>query len=295
MYRYALERTAIPNASLKLLTRLAKTLLKDKSETTNAVIDKAAVRLASCIIEVETAITARIRELNPELVANEGDFDRATDTLWIWLRKLLEGWAAALGHTGLTALSQELQAKADLPALRLRSERARKLHERLFGAEGTSWTQRAYAEQVESMAALLRLIDEDELTAELEFVAGPELPKLLTICQIQYEQMVGDRMSRATSMTDDFRELRAKLRWKIDRYKNAVETLLDDEDPTSDDIVETALRSLILLNQRMAKTSGAATLDEELLGEGLVEFDPPDAPIDAPVDEPIDDEAPEQG
>ncbi|HLT37312.1 MAG TPA: hypothetical protein VK034_13560 [Enhygromyxa sp.] len=276
MNRYSLDRITIPNASLKVLARLGKTLLRDQPEQTNVVIEEAADKLKDCIAEVDVALTERVRETNPELVAGEVDFDRATDTQWIWLRKLLEGWAASFGHPGLNGLSKERQAKADLPALRRRAERARKLHERLFGAEGTNWAQRAYIEQVESMAALLRLIQEDELGDELAEIVGPELPRLLAVCQSQYEVMVSERMSRTASLTDNFRELRAKLRWKLDRYKNAIETLRDDDDPASYERVDHALRSLLLLNQRINKS--AETDDDELLGQGLVELE---APVEA--------------
>lgn len=274
MYRYALERISIPNPSLKILVRLGKTLVEDKPEQTNEVIELAAARLLACIAEVMTAITARHRETNPEIIATEVELDRSADTLWIWLRKLLEGWATALGHAGLEALSKELAEKVGLPALREKAELSRKLHERLFGAEGTRWTQRPFIEQVESMDALLRLIAEDELGEDLQKIVGPELPVLLAAVQEQYEAMVSERMRRSGSLNDDFRELRAKLRWKIDRYVNAVETLRDDEDPASDEIVDKALASLILLNQRMRAGGGAAE-DDELLGEGLVDLEAP--------------------
>ncbi|MFO7566610.1 MAG: hypothetical protein R6X02_28460 [Enhygromyxa sp.] len=286
MNLYAIERTGIPNASLLVLGRLGKTLVHDKPPQTNVVIEVATKKLVSCLGEVDTALTTRIRESNRTVVLNAVEFDRATDVQWIWVRRLLEGWAGAFGHKGLDGLSEPLQAKVDLPALRERAERARKLHDRLFGAEGTMWTRRAFIEQVESMAALLRLIKEDELLAELEEFVGPELPALLFACQEQYDAMVNERMSRTSAPADNFSELRAKLRWTIERYKNAIESLRDDEDPDSYALVDTALRSLILLNQRMNKPGGTELADE-LLGEGLLE-------IDAPIAVgPVDDEAEE--
>jgi hypothetical protein len=273
--RYALDRITVPYLSLKILTRLGKTLLEDKPDPPNPVIEDAASKLELCLVEVDKALTARVREINPEIIAGEVEFDRATDTQWIWLRKLLEGFALAFGHPGLAALPEELQTKANLPALRLKAERARKLHDRLFGAEGTNWAQKAYIEQVESMAALLRLIEEDGLGEELESIVGLDLPRLLDVCQVHYEHMVSERMIRSGSLHNDFQELRAKLRWKIDRYRNAVETLLDDEDPDSYELVDHALRSLILINQRMNKGS-EGELDDELLGDELGETPPAD-------------------
>ncbi len=285
MNRYALERAFVPNPSLRILARLGKTMLRDKPppELTNEVVEKHAGRLFLCLAEVDAAQTMRVRETNPEIVASEGEFDRGTDTWWIWFRKLLEGWANALGHPGLDALTPERQAKISLPTLRERGKRARKLHERLFGAEGTAFTQRAYIEQVESTDALLRLIEEDGLAAEIEATLGPELLPILLVCQDQYDDMVGDRMSRTGSGNDDFNHLRKKLRWKIERYCNALETLRDDEEPDSYALVDKALLSLTLLNQRMSRAAGTNE-DEELLGEGLVEFDDPLPEPPAPIE-----------
>jgi hypothetical protein len=269
---YIIERTGIPNVTLKVLQRLAKTMLLDKPEDpSNEVVEQAAARLEACVAEVDEALTVRAGEENPEIVASEREFDSSTDGLWVWLRKLLLGWHEALSTPGLDALPDKLKVQCDLPAARARGERARKLHERLFGANGSKFVRGPFVSQAETMATLLRLIEKDDLGEELEDIVGPQLPVMLATCQIHYEAMVADRMRREGGSSANLREMLDKLRWTIDHYRNAVETLRDPEQPETYALVDKALRSLTLLSERMARA--APGTPDELLGEGLVELD----------------------
>ncbi|KIG14770.1 hypothetical protein DB30_06356 [Enhygromyxa salina] len=232
---------------------------------------------------VDAALIGRFREINPQVLASEIEFDRAADVSWVWLRKLLEGWRDVLSHPGLNALPPALQATVDLPALRVRAKQARSLHERLFGADGTAWVMSSFIEQSQTMATILGMIEADGLRKDLEAVVGPALPLLLTTMQVHYEDMVAERMSRENRPGDDFRELRTQLRWRIDHYKGAVESLADPDEPESYDIVNRALRSLVLINQRMSAGGTSEEIDESLDGD-FVELDlsDPDEPDEPP-------------
>jgi hypothetical protein len=163
--------------------------------------------------------------------------------------------------------------QAGLPALRTKAELARRLHERLFGAVGTNWISASFIEQSETMGTILRVIEQDQLQADLTAVVGDELPKLLGIMQIQYEDMVSARMSRERGPSENLRVLRERLRFRLNHYKTAVEMLRDPDDPKSYDIVSHALRSLVLLNERVS--SGASTQEiEEFADAELVDLDP---------------------
>jgi hypothetical protein len=179
---------------------------------------------------------------------------------------LLELCALAFGHEGLDALTPERAAMLDLPQLRKLAALAQSLHAQLFAADGTAFTQAPFAVQAESMAALLRIIDEDKLAGSIVAVAGKSLLMALQICQTQYEELVDDRMRRDVGWDEDFRALRSRLRWLIDRYKAAVETLHDEDQPQTWVTIETALRSLLMLSTHMTRSSHVldATLDEVL-------------------------------
>lgn len=286
---YSIERARVPNAALKILQRLGKTLIRDKPDITNPTIEASHGKLNGQIEIIDAALIGRFREINPELLASEIEFDRSADITWVWLRKLLEGWRDLGTHPGFNALPPELQDTIALPALRVRGEQARKLHERLFGADGTNWVMSSFIEQSQTMATILGMIEADGLRPELEVVVGPELPLLLETLQLHYEDMVATRMSRENRPGDNLRELRAKLRWRIDHYKGTVESLADPDDPKSYEVVERALRSLVLLNQRMSTGGTVAEVDGMLDGD-FVALDLPsednglfEAPADAPA------------
>ncbi len=269
---YLIDRTAVPNAALRILLRLAKTMLRDLPADPSPIVVHAAAQLTELIKEIRAALIVRFRESNPQLLATELDFDRSVDSCWVWLRKLLEGWRDLLSHPGLDALPQPVQEQINLPMLRKRAAIAAKLHDRLFGAEGTKWVQSSWVVQAETMATILALIEADGLSQELAEVVGPELPALLFAVQPHYDDIVSDRMRRAEAPSDDFRELRAQLRWQIDHYRIAVETMRDRKQPETFAVVENALRSLTELSKRLSRGATAAELDE-FLEEEFVEFD----------------------
>ena len=268
----SLDRIRTPNVALTVFQRLAKTLIRDKPKISNEGIDLSLAKLEAQVQITDVALVERFREVNPQLIAGEIEFDRGGDINWIWLRKLLEGWRDAWAHPGLDVLPPALQAKVNLPAMRARAEQARKLHDRLFGAGGTNWVMSSFIEQSQTMATILNVIQADGLREELAAVVGPEQVLLLETIQIHYEDMVSARMSRENRPTDNFNDLRASLRWRIDHYKGAVEVLRDPDEPASFLVVERALRSLILLSQRIASGATTQEIDELVDGE-LVELD----------------------
>lgn len=259
---WTLERARIPNVPLKTLQRLSKTLIRDKPVPATPYIDESCERLEAQVAETDIALAKRFRETNPTFVASEVEFDRAADAAWIWLRRLLEGWRDVYGHPGFDALPFDLQQQLDLPKLRARADQARILHDRLFGVTGTNWTTTSFIEQSETMATILRVIKADDLGDELTEVVGDELPELLETLQVHYEDMVSARMRRDRGPADNLRVLRERLRFRLDHYKNAVESLRDPDQPSTQDIVAQALRALTMLNQRLLSGASAAEIEE---------------------------------
>lgn len=292
---YSIDNTAVPNAALKILQRLAKTLRRDTPKKTNDAIELSAARLDEFIAVVRLALMGRFREINPKIIATETEFDRGVDINWVWMRKLLEGWRDAFGHPGLDALPPKLQEAVNLPALRHKARLAGDLHDRLFGAEGTVWVMSNWMVQSETMGTILDVIEDDELAKDLATVVGEELPRLLFGMQEHYEDIVAGRMSRELSPNDNFNELRAQMRWHIDHYKSALETLRDPKDPETFAIVERALRSLKFLIQH-ARTGVSTEELEELIKDEFVELefeeDVDDEPP-APVEQSEQDQEPE--
>jgi hypothetical protein len=254
----------LPNISLKQMLRLAKTLLRDTPAQATVAIEAAAGELEAHVMRVEQALTLRMVATNAEVIASEVDFDRAVDGLWLWLRRELEAYVI-YEHPGLAALSKARRLEAGLDGLASDAARARTLRDRLFGPDGTNFTSMPYADQVETMATILRLIEHEGLLAELEALVGHGLPQLLRVCQQQYEDMVSDRLTREQGTSEDFRTMRQKLRWLIVQYNTAVYSLAKYEDPSSFDVVERALRAVVRIRPVQTTTveSDEAPLDED--------------------------------
>jgi hypothetical protein len=259
-----IEYIRIPNATLRRLLRLGKTLIIDMPELDNPLILDAAKDLQACIAEVEQGLTERHDELNPESGISLMDFDRAVDGLWVFLRLLLEG-CEAYAHAGLDALSNELKIEAKLPEARKIAAIARSLRERLFGSDGTKFVKLTFIDQAEEMATILRLIEQEALSEDLETVVGPVLPRLIAKCQVHYEAMVSERLSRPPGSGQNLRLLRAELSTYLTQYCNAVVTLYKPKQPETAELVTTALRAVPSLRRQL--------LDE---AAGLVSADPDD-------------------
>lgn len=274
---YALELTRIPRASLKVLLRLAKTLRRDAPAQTNAIIDEALAELDAKIAATHAAMVARYLSNNPGLTASEAEFDWAVDGLWVLLNRGLEG-AQAYAHRGLDKLSDERAEAVDLPGLREHALAARRVQSLLFGATNMASLVRVpFIEQVETMADILRVIEDQKLEAEIEQVVGPRLLPLLSACQAEYEAMVDDRLSRQRGAAINLATLRNELRVFIVNYATAVHSLFSPSKPESGQVVLDALRSILTLRELATRAGASASgpdLDEELDGD-FVEIELP--------------------
>jgi hypothetical protein len=275
---YALDLARLPNVSLKILQRLAKTLRRDTPDSSNAVVEAAAADLDEHIATVDAALAERVVAENPQVEVSEIEFDHAVDRLWIALRRILEEKQTYL-LPGLGALPPKRAQECDLPARREEGTKARKLWERLFAAEGTKFTRSGFILQAETMAALLRMLEREQLRAELEAVVGADLVRTIEACQIHYEDVVSDRLSRQSGYAHDFRELRNQLRWGLVAYVQAVHSLYSPKQPKSEALVLDALRAVINLRDQISQAGGEVELDELL--EDLVELELPEAESEA--------------
>jgi hypothetical protein len=259
-----LRYVRLPNISLKQMLRLAKTLLRDKPTQATAAIEAAASELEAHVTRVEQALTLRMVATNAEVIASEVDFDRAVDGLWLWLRRQLEAYMI-YEHPGLAALPKARRLEAGLDVLASDAARARVLRDRLFGPGGTNFTTTPYAEQAETMATILRLIEHEGLLAELEALVGHGLPRLLRVCQQQYEDMISNRLTRQRGTSEDLRAMRQELRWLIVQYNTAVYSLAKYVDPSSFEVVERALRAVVRIRPAQAATveTDEGSLDED--------------------------------
>lgn len=222
-------------------------------------LDRIAGKLVDLVSEGEAMLTTRRREAVPTDHSPDLWLDALADTLWSMFRNRLDGWSV-FEHRAMASVLQPYAKRSSiavaLSLARQKAERARGLSVRLFGAEGLAFIRLPYPAQAQSMASILRLIEEDGLASEIDELAGPEIMVALVACQAQYEAMVKARMSRNDRRSVHFGILGGKLRRLLSRYVNAVLTLLDEDDPDSLDLVLTALQPVEVLRAQLSRGTG---------------------------------------
>lgn len=250
-----------PRLSTEGVVALARALVDSQPHEAPAHAANTGKKLKRLVSEAESALTERRREAPSADGPAEVLLDQATDGLWVALRDRLAAWAA-FEHPSLDALLPKGKAKASpgrssLAAARKRAVRARKLSERVFGAEGLAFLRLPYAEQAEATAALLRFLEEDELVAELQELAGEELVTTLFLVQERYEAMVAGRAVREDARSVDLGELRNKLLRAISAHASAWLSTVDDDEPDSLEPVVAALRPIAVARAHAARPSAA--------------------------------------
>jgi hypothetical protein len=243
---------------------LGRALLELCPQDASPQVDRIAGKLERLVSEGESMLTTRRRESAPTDHTVEVLLDMLADSLWSTLRTRLDGWSV-FEHRGMASVlpahGRRSATAVALALARKRAGRARALSARLFGAEGLAFIRLPYPAQARSMASILRLIEEDGLAPAIDELAGPELMIALVACQAQYEAMVTARMSRTDRKTVHFGLLGGKLRRLLDRYVNAVLTLLDEDEPESLALVVAALQPIEVL--RAQSSRGLGRLEEE--------------------------------
>ena len=281
-----IEALVIPSISLKVMLSLAKAVLGRAPSLDVPLVLDAIERLAKAAAQADAALTTRLRERNPELVGAELACDRAVDGLWKLLRDLLASYAA-YEHEGFDALAQTPAFTEQLEVMRERAAAARELGERVFGHDGLAFTRLPYIEQAETMAALLRLIDEDELGPALEQVVGPELPVLLGGAVARYTKMIEERLARTSTSGPDLRQMQAQLRRRLNRYVNALTVWADEDDPGRVEQAWEALLPMITVRNYLSRPDRSD--DDELIaaidalepsGEIVLDVEAEDAPAE---------------
>ena len=283
---YALELARLPNTTLRILLRLAKTLLRDKPAVDNPMILAVAGRLLGVIGRVDEVLVSRFIASNPEVVASEVEFDRAVDAVWKALRIMLEQ-RLAYAHPGLELLSPERAQAAKLEQRREEARKAQRLWARLFAAEGTSFTQTPFLNQVQSMDTLLAVIAKEGLREELISVIGEDPLLVIEACQEQYEDMVNTRLRRKRGTSENLNELRNELRWAIVAYVQAMHLLYDPAKPESAEQVLEALRPILVLREALARAASGGGVEDELL-EDFVELEQPEPAEPEQAEEALD-------
>ena len=270
-----------PRLNILKSLALGRALLLATPEDPPETVSRTATDLESMLDEADEAVDKRRQESVPVDVAAEVSFDGCTDGLWGVLRNRLEA-LSGFEHDGLARVAEGHGKRSPVAlavaAAKDKAARARKLSTKLFGTDGLAFTRTQYPEQAQAMASILRVIDKEDLAAEIDALTGPETLILLRACQPHYESMVEARLTRDGRKSDDLGRVRGKVMRAVARYTNAVLTMLDERKPETLELVLTALRPLEALRAATSTTTttSAAPAPEPKPEPAAPEADPAD-------------------
>jgi hypothetical protein len=263
---HALELTKLPNVSIQLTGRLAKTLLRDKpsGEDSTEQIDQSAADLEEQLEVVADGLIVRMIATSPAALASELAFDRAVDAMWFALHGYL-GMTQVYAHPGLDYLPAEVAKEIELDEARARAAEAAELLELTFGPLTVNeMVKTSMIEQVESTQLVLRNIDKQDLRPRLAAIVGPRLLDTIEACQDQYEAMVDVRLRRERGESVNLRTLRRDLRWALVEYVSAVVAKYRRKQPETATWVLARLQPILTLRQILARSPSEASTEEAL-------------------------------
>lgn len=249
----------IPNINTRATLALARALRDRTPAELSDGVAKEAARLDAVIAEAEAVFTARRRDEDAPEYGAAVTFDAAADRLWSALHGQLWSWSA-FEHPGFdAAISAEGELGGLIAAARAKADSAHDLLARLFGEQGLQPLRAPFHEQSEETAAMIRLIEEDQLRDDLDELVGPELVAAVIAVQPIYEQMARDRLTGSNDAAATIRELQRKLRFRIGRYSAQLLGMIDDDVPHSLEQVKAALRPLIGMREDLARRGRAVS------------------------------------
>ena len=201
---------------------LALSLVDACPKAAPANVKKASKHLKTLAEKARDDLADRNRVLGVFSEEDSRALDSEADRAWGGLRMRIQGMAMLLPDA-----SKKAPRAAELDAL-------------LFGG-GMEFLKAEYSSQSTSMGAVLKRIDQDELQADVDAVAGPEFLKALRGVQPRYEAMVSERLRRDTAMGQNLLETTRGLQAAIVNYASKVIGTIDHEDPATTEAARVAL------------------------------------------------------
>jgi len=234
----------LPRLPLVGLIALARELLQRTPKPTTEQVLDAGIRVRNELQELETGIGKWRQVASEATLAEESALDGFVDGLWTSLHMRLESWAT-YERAELLSLSTTRRGKVDYEPYIAAAQRARDIHETLFGEDGTEFVRRNYAEQASAMAGILKVIDDEDLGDAIDALVGPDLLASLRDCQGRYEAMVQTRTTREQSLGLSLRKIAEHLRWELNLFVIHLLSSVDRSQPESVARAKTCLQPIL--------------------------------------------------
>jgi len=237
--------TSPPRMTLESGIALCRALVAACPQTMPARIHKAAQKLAIATDKAQTALAWRQNALGAISEEDKRVVDQAGDASW-------------------SALRARLSAYSMLPADEYPdAKRAAEIEVRLFGDDGLSFLKETYAVQWTTADTILKRIDSDDLTSDINRIAGHEFLDNIRKRHTKYGAMVQSILIKAQQANVDLgAELRA-LGSAIVTYATKVCAHVEDDDPTTIAEARTALGPIDAHREANAKKSAPAPVTQD--------------------------------
>ena len=219
-------------------------------------VAEAIATLKKARIKAKAQLVSRIGEdLSTGL---ERLFDLFVDQVWVELHQRLE-FATIYNHAGAAKLTDEDREQLDFDERLAEGRIAATMLERMF-SNGVDFLRAKYPQQSTHMATRLEWVESENYQDSLEEIVGPKLVALLKVCQNRYEAMVSERSSRDGTSVADLGKLRQQ-RKQVYVYAGAIGTLYKEDKPETAEIVENALRPILIAREE-ARHAVLAVVEE---------------------------------
>jgi len=218
---------------------LCRTLASAKPKSATASVKKAATRLGTTADAAQSALAIRQKELAKVSDDDARSTDQAGDGSWGALRMRLEAYSVLppLKYPDATIAAELLAA--------------------LFGPDGLSFLKLTYAEQWSTADTILQRIDSDNLTPDIDRVAGPEFLAHVRDIHTTYGAMVQSLLLREQSTNVNLNEhVRAMGRAIVD-YATKILATVEDDDDESITAARDALRPLDTYREAAARRNSS--------------------------------------
>ena len=201
---------------------LALALVDGCPKAAPANVKKASKHLKTLAEKARDDLANRNRVLGAFSDEDSRELDNEADRAWGGLRMRILGMGMLL------------------PDAFPKAKRAAELDALLFTG-GMEFLKAEYSSQSTSMGAILKHIDEDDLQADIDAIAGPEFLKALRDVQPRYEAMVSERLRRDKAVGQNLLETTRGLQAAIVNYASKMIGTIDHEDPATTDAARVAL------------------------------------------------------
>jgi hypothetical protein len=205
---------------------LAHALVDSCPKTAPDNVRKACKKLKVAADRAQNVLAERRREQGTFSEDDSRAIDREADASW-------------------GALRLRLRAYSMLPVERFPlAKRASELDTLLFGVEGLEFLKEDYFSQNAKMGVILKHIDDDKLQKAIDLVAGPEFLQQIRDIMPRYQAMVTEKLQKDNAPGQNLTEHVRALQGAIVEYATKIAALVDDDEPESIRVAQSALRPI---------------------------------------------------